>query len=69
MSDKRDLDSENSAAIDSCGAHLVHLLRAAQAEELFGVVSVAYHVKGGMLTKRVVQREATDLLLRASQQN
>jgi hypothetical protein len=62
------IDAQNNARIDETGPHLVSLLRAAQAEELFGAVVVAFHFKAGVLTKRVIQKESTELMLLPSQQ-
>lgn len=69
MLEKRDVDAENAATIAKCGAHAVGLLQAADAEALFGCVTIAYHFRAGALVRRVVTKESSEMLLLPSQQN
>ncbi len=67
MHQKRDVDGENHAAIAKCGPHVIDLLEAAEAEALFGTVTVAFHFRAGALIRRVVTKESSEMLLHTQQ--
>lgn len=69
MLEKRDVDAEIAATIAKCGPHVVRLLTEAEAEGLFGVLTFAFHFRAGAVTRRVVTKESSEMLLLPSQQN
>lgn len=67
MPDKSGLDTEQHATIDAEGAVVVGLLAKGLAERPFGSLTVTYHWKASILTKREVSEGQDVLLLRKSQ--
>lgn len=62
MLEKRDVDAEHAALVDSLGMESLELLRSGLAERPYGSLTLTFHWKAHMLSKLEVHENGERLL-------